>query len=65
MQTSTCVHESVYVEGYKGYHLSMDAIGAVAYMKGEPAARSVSIEVLKTILDTIIMEEQRHTEEYK
>lgn len=57
--------QAIFTEDYKGYQLSMDEIGAIAYMDERPAARSTDIPTLKSILDIIIQQEQRHTEEYK
>ncbi len=50
---------------FEGYSLYLDEIGAVAYINGQPAARSTSIDRLKDILSVIVSEESRHTEEYK
>ena len=64
MQSAEAI-ASTFLEDYHGYEIHIDEIGAVAYMEGKPAARSTDVLTLKTILDIIIQEEQRHTEEYK
>lgn len=57
--------ESECIEEYRGYEIHMDDVGAIAYINGHPAMRSVTISLLKRNLDVVISEEQRHAEEYK
>ena len=57
--------QTEHIEDYNGYQLSVDEVGAIAYINGHPAMRSVTITLLKRNLDVVISEEKRHTEEYK